>query len=81
VTKNPSLPSLIGSATSYIAFVPVLLSRICPSNQILNTMKDIETIKAKNAIKLAVVFEMNKLKSKNIVGMLASAIIFIVWFD
>jgi len=44
-------------------------------------MKDIETIKAKNAIKLAVVFEMNKLKSKNIVGMLASAIIFIVWFD
>ncbi len=28
VIKKPSLPSLIGSATSYIARVPVLLSNI-----------------------------------------------------
>jgi len=59
VRKKPSLPSLIGSATSYIALVPVEWSRIYPSSQILNMINIVELTKAAKAIRFAVVSEMN----------------------
>ena len=59
VRKKPSLPSLIGSATSYIALVPVEWSRIYPSSQILNTINMIAFTSAENAIRFAVALEMN----------------------
>lgn len=71
--KNPSLPSRIGSATSYIARVPTGLSKIEPNIQILNTMKPTLIAKAINAIVFAVVFEMNKQKSRIDPGTAANA--------
>ena len=60
VMKNPSEPSRIGSATSCMARVPVLLSKICPSSQTLKMIKPIEVRKAKKQIRLAVVLEMKR---------------------
>ena len=73
VIKNPSAPSRIGSATSCIARVPALLSRIWPSSQIENAMNDKDTTKAKKLIKLAVVFETKSEKSNMEPGMHANA--------
>jgi len=60
VMKNPSEPSLITSAISYIAFGPVSLFRISQSIQILIKMNTIEKFHALNDIKLDVVDDMNK---------------------
>lgn len=73
VMKNPSLPSLMGSATSYIALGPVEWSRIYPSSQILNAINMIEFTRAANAIRFAVVVEMNTAKSATDAGARASS--------
>lgn len=73
VMKKPSEPSRIGSATSYIAFVPQLLSRIYPSIHILNAIKPIEITKAENAIRLAVVLEIKIEKKRMDAGIAPSA--------
>lgn len=73
VMKNPSEPSLIGSATSCIAFVPALLSRICPKSQILNTINATEITNAVKPIRFAVLFEMMIAKTRIDPGIAASA--------
>lgn len=71
--KNPSEPSRIGSATSYIALVPVALSRIEPSIQMLNAMNPTDVAKAVKAIVLATVFEMKIQKIRMEPGTIPSA--------
>ena len=56
--KKPSAPSFIGSLISYIALLPGSLSRIQQRIQKLTPIKTREIVKAVNAIKLEVVFEM-----------------------
>ena len=71
--KKPSEPSLIGSATSCIALVPGLLFRMDPSSQMLNMMKPIDIAKDINAIRFAVLVEINNEKNRMDPGILASA--------
>lgn len=59
VMKKPSDPSLIGSLTSYIARVPVSLSKIQHNIHIATKIKQIEIIKAEKAIIFDVDEEMN----------------------
>ena len=51
VMKNPSEPSLIGSAISYIALGPVSLSKIHPSIHMLSDMNISDIIKAAKAMR------------------------------
>jgi hypothetical protein len=60
VIKNPSEPSLITSAMSYMAFGPVSLFRISQSIQMLINMKTIEKFHALKDIKLDVLDDMKK---------------------
>jgi hypothetical protein len=60
VMKNPSEPSLITSAMSYMAFGPVSLFRISQSIQMLINMKTIEKFHALKDIKLDVLDDMKK---------------------
>jgi len=71
--KNPSLPSLIGSATSCIALEPVEWSRIYPSSQILNAININEFTRAANAIRFAVVEDTNTAKSATEAGARATS--------
>ena len=60
VTKNPSEPSLITSAISYIAFGPESFLRISTNIQILIPKNTTEAMKAVNEIMFEVVDDMNK---------------------
>jgi len=88
VRKKPSLPSLMGSATFCIALDPVEWSRICPSSQILNAINMIEFTSAANAIRFAVVLEMNTAnkatdagaKAKNAILTALNASVFVVLY-
>ena len=68
VMKNPSEPSLIGSAISYMLLGPTSLSRIQPSIHMLIPMKSSAMIKAENAIKFDYAEEMQIEKAKMQVG-------------
>lgn len=68
VMKKPSLPSLIGSATSCIALVPVGLSKIQPNNHVLKKIKPKALIKVQNAIRFEVELETNAAKMATLIG-------------
>ena len=58
VMKNPSEPSLIGSAISYIPLGPTSFSRIHPNSQMLSAMNMSEITRDANAMTVEVVDDM-----------------------
>jgi hypothetical protein len=76
--KKPSLPSLIGSAITYIALGPTGLSNICPRSHALKIMKASEITNAENPIRFAVEFDMIRLNRKIDTGTAANNPYFMV---
>ena len=62
--KNPSDPSLMGSAISYMPLGPISYSRIHPNIHILNAMNIIEQTSELNAIKFEVELEMKSANTR-----------------
>ena len=68
VMKNPSEPSLIGSAISYMLLGPMSFSKIHPSIQILKAMNSSEIIMDENAIIVDDELEMNSANKRIVTG-------------